>query len=304
MSTPRRAPQRRRRPPGLPGLRRLIPPGTRLLMGLITLVTFAPHVLPARALPWIVIQPETLPLFRLSALALSGFVADPMHFISLVLLLGLAALSLGPNLRWIWAQHSRNLILGFGAVMVMVLLGEAIMAPNFGVGWVVSLGLVGFMAPNAERVWGKEKLLVFVALVVLIADLVGATLLWLWPGGLSGLVSGLGRAPTGIDPLFHALITVFGLINYRRPLAPLPFTGRAIIWAVVALDTFDVLFISAIDGLMALAAVGAAVLLVTGEWRPGRLIVRLRLALRSRTRRAPDLRIVPDPDDDAPRTLH
>jgi len=94
---------------------------------------------------------------------------------------------------------------------------------------------------------------------------------------------------------------VYGLIHLRRQLYPLPFTGRAVIWAIVALDVFDLLFVGATRGLMSLSGVLLAVLLVTGEWRPERLFARARLFIRKR-RGSPELELIKGHKDQP--TLH
>jgi hypothetical protein len=278
------------------GLASLLPPGTLALLGVVTLVSCVALITPARVSDWVLIQPETLPKLRLTALLLSGFVVEPMSALHVLVLALIFGLIFSRQVSELWRRLRGTLILAVGLLLVTTLAGEVVLGRGYGVGWMVSLGLLASVAPSAERRWGPKKLLIFAGVIVLCAGLVGALLLWLWPEGAAGGV-------IGVDPLFHALIAVYALINSRRQLSGLPFTGTALLWAVVALDIFDVFFVSAVGGLTALAGVGAAVLLVTGDWHPARLIARGRLAVR-RVRKKPRLTLVTDrPDDDGP-TLH
>ena len=279
----------------------LVPPGTRMLLALITGATVLAALLPARAVGWVVLLPDTLSALRLSALVSSGFVAAPAHFISLIILLALVAFSLGPNLRRIWQTRPREVLLFVGGVVAVAILADLLLGSGQGVGLMVSLGLIGTFGLSAEQVWAPKKLVIFAVVIVVISDGVGAVLSAIWPGGYAGLLSGQGHSLVSVDALLHGLVAVYGLIHAKRKLYPLPFTGRAIIWAVVALDVFDVLFVGATRGLMSLTGVGLAVLLVTGEWRPERIVARVRL-LKRRKQPRPKFDLIDGGRDD--RTLH
>ena len=280
---------------------RVVPVGTRALLALITGATVMAVTLPASVLDWVMLSPSTLSGLRLSALCLSGLVAAPTHFISLIVLLALVGFSLGPRLRQLWQRQASSVMLFVGGVVAVGILADLLLGRGQGIGLMVALGLVGTFALSAERVWGPKRLLIFSTIIIIGSDLVGAVLTAAWPGGFIGLISGRGASLINTDALFHGLIAVYGLIHLRRRLYPLPFTGRAVIWAIVALDVFDLLFVGATRGLMSLSGVLLAVLLVTGEWRPERLRARARLFIRRR-RGSPELELIKGRKDQP--TLH
>lgn len=149
-----------------------------------------------------------------------------------------------------------------------------------------------FLGPSLERRWGGKGFLQFYLWSVVIAGLASVVLGLLLPGIFGGQVVGASGA-------IMAILAAFSLVQPEATILlffVLPIQARWILWIALGIDT--VVFFSGSSDLAYHTHLGgafAAWLLVTGSWRPGLLVDRVRLAWlrRNRTRKASGFQVLP-----------
>lgn len=250
--------------------------GALILAGALAALT-ALHTWVAALYDWLTLTGETLPGLRLTALATNGLLARPASVIGVLVLVAIAGLFFVDRLRALWAHDRVKLVGGALGGLVALVLFERFALPGRGYGLVVAGLWLVFVGTAVERRWGARRLLTFAATIVLVTDLIGALLLWVWPAGQLAAL-GDGRLPLyGEGPLTHALMAMWCFMAGRRRMALLNVEARKLVWVLVAFDGFDLLFGGRIAGLMGLCAIGLTWLLITGNHRPGVALDRLRL---------------------------
>ena len=220
--------------------------------------------------PYLVLSERTFSAGLPSALATNLLVALPTSFMGLGLILALLAYFLWEQIRFAWAVNRAGFIVAIAVgVLGLVLLNTVL--NGFGYGLAVEVLLFIWLGTAVERQWGANRTLLFVGIICAVANTVGGLLIWVWPAGLDGMPS------HGGGPLVDALMTVWCLMAGRRRFAILNIEARKLVWVLVAINVLDFIFVGRISGLMGLTAIGTAVLLISGLWRPRYLLDRLRL---------------------------
>ena len=157
--------------------------------------------------------------------------------------------------------------------------------------------MLWFFGPVFESRWGSKPFLNFVVLCGVGAGVFTALLGWLIPSFFGNPVVGLSGAILG-------LIAAFSLVFPRQPIYLffiLRIEGRWLLPLTIVMDTL--LFLTQPGSFAYATHMGGLLmgyLLVTGKWRPGPTLDRIRLARLQSKRR--HLRVVRDSETD--RTLH
>jgi len=301
-----RAPPRHRSPlgPGFPGIGGgwRPTPGTLLLMVLTALATAAAVLGGPAVRDELIILPDTLPTLRVWALFTHPLVNPGASAFPLVLLLLIAAYFFRAELRWLWHNRRVELALAIGGFLLAAYVVNALLLPGTW-GLLAALFILAWIGPVTEMRWGSPRFLLFCLWVMLGSDLVGAALVWVWPGSIAGLVGGGGIVAYGNRPLIDALFTAWAMMLGRARLAVLNIEAYKLVWLLVALQVIDLVFASVLGGVMGLTAIALARMLIRGTWRPSRWLDRLQLWLleRRRRRRRGRFRVVKGGDDS---TLH
>lgn len=163
------------------------------------------------------------------------------------------------------------------------------------------LGLL-FLGPPLERRWGPKHFLRFVILSTLIAGVFSAVAGVVAPGLFGARVVGISGAVMAILAAFSIVMpNVTILLFFVVPVA-----ARWIVWIAVGIDAMffltsprggDLAFHTHLGGVL------AAWLLITGNWRPSKLLDHL-WSLKSRRRGRPSLKVVKGGRDDDDRMLN
>lgn len=265
-----------RRRPGGPGPIALRPTrGAAVLAGLCVLLTLvAAH---ATSLgDWLVIGPWTWPGLRLTALAAASFVAPPAGPFALLLLALLIGYFYREPLRALWARRPAQLVGGVAGVVAALWVTDTWLIPGRGYGLFGAVIVLLWIGTAVERRWGAERLLRFSAIIVLVTNLLAATLAF---AAGSGVVY-------GERPLSFALMTVWCLMNARGLIGGTEIAIGKLVWVLVAFGVLDLLLVGWIEGLVELAAIGLAWLIVHGYHRPRYAIDRIKLWRLERRRRS------------------
>jgi hypothetical protein len=229
-------------------------------------------------LPWLVLGPDTLPGLHLTALLANTWVNLSSHPGALILPIAMLALFRMRELPELIRTRWKLLLAWFAGILLVGVTVDRYLVPGVW-GILGALLITGLMAPTVERMFGPKPFVWFCVQVVLIVNVVGAALLWLWPGSLGALLAPSAASPSGIGPLTGAWFLIFALVLDRRTLDGLDIAinGRALAWVLVAMDVYGLLFSGFAAGLMDLVALGLAYLHVRGIGSPRLLLDRLRL---------------------------
>lgn len=253
-----------------------VPPLTRVLLGLLVGLTFL-FVWVEPVQPWLAIHPNTLPGLRLTGLVANTFVATPSSLFGFVIFMAIGALIFQHQVRALWHQRRNDVIFGVLAVLAVGWVFNQFVLRGHGWGLAVEVILIGAFGGTLERMWGRRRMLQLVALVVVGTNLLGALLLWGWPGVVRSAVGQSATLAYGAGALIDALLAAWCLRAGRQRLALLNIEARHLVWVLVAINALDVLFTSRLAGLMGLCAIGLTWLWMTGSWRPELLLDRLKL---------------------------
>ena len=147
----------------------------------------------------------------------------------------------------------------------------------------------GPLATIVERRWGARRLLLFCTWVALGTNALGALLIWLWPAGLAAAFGDAMAPLNGVSALADGLITVWCLMMGRNRIALLNIEANKLVWVLAVISVLDFTLNGRIAGLMSGAAIGLALLLISGLWRPRLLIDRVQLYFLERRVRRPRL---------------
>ncbi len=121
-----------------------------------------------------------------------------------------------------------------------------------------------------EQRWGTWRILRFYVTCGVLAGLVVLGWSALMPGDWDKFTFGASGA-------VFALIAAFATLRPNALLWPIPIRAKTFVWALVALTVLEFLVRSPQSAAAHLGGLGAGWLMVTGNWRPGRWIDRLRL---------------------------
>jgi hypothetical protein len=256
---------------------------SRALVGLVVavslVVSLAGHTpLGAAAASWFVLTPETFSGLQLTALVTNAFVNLSEHPGALFMPILLLALFRMRDLPMLIQRQWKTLLMWFLGLLVGGYLVNRYLVP--GVWGILGAVLItGLMAPTVERMFGPRPFVAFCIRVMLVTHLVGATLLWLWPGSVAALFAPVAASPAGIGPLTGAWFLTFALVMDRRTLDGLDIAinGRALAWVLVVLDVYHLLFSGFLSGLMDLIGLGLAWANIHGIGSPSHLLDRFRL---------------------------
>lgn len=279
------------------------------------LILFTSLVVSLPRLPWLglaawsplvneqlLLHPGTLPELNLASLLTNTAVnlsPDPSSlFMPLFLLLLFRMRELPFLLREKWKQ----LLLWFLAIAAGGTIINQYAVPGVW-GLVGALLITGLMSPTVERMFGSRPFAWFCLKITLVTNLLGALILWLWPGSVSALLGPLGVHPGGIGPLSGAWLLTFALVLDKRTLAGIDvaINGRVLALILVGLDVYTLVFAGFLAGFLGLVALGLAWMHLHGGGSPRMLLDRFRL-WRLERRRA-RFRVVPGGRDDG-RIVH
>lgn len=256
---------------------------SRVFLLLILVASVGLSVLSSTALgaalqPWLVIGPETLSGLHLTALLTNTWVNLSSHPGALFLPIAMLALFRMRELPELIRTRWKTLLLWFVGILAVGITVDRYLVPGVW-GILGALLITGLMAPTVERMFGPRPFARFCLQVVVIVNLLGAALLWLWPGSIAALLAPSAATPFGIGPLTGAWFLIFALVLDRRTLDGLEIAinGRALALVLVAMDVYGLLFTGFAAGLMDLTALALAYLHVRGIGSPTLLLDRFRL---------------------------
>lgn len=265
-----------RRRPGGPGPIALRPTrGAVVLAGLCGLLTLVAAHAPSLG-EWLVVGPWTWPGLRLTALATASFVAPPTGPLMLLLFALLLGYFYRAPLMALWSRRPAQVVGVVAGTIVGLWVANAWLVPGRGYGLFGAALVLLWIGTAVERRWGATRLLRFAAIVALTTHLLAATLAF---AAGSGVVY-------GERPLSFALMTVWCLMNARALIGGTEITIGKLVWVLVAFGVLDVLLVGWIEGLVELAAIGLAWLLIHGYHRPRYAIDRIKLWRLERRRRS------------------
>ncbi len=201
----------------------------------------------------------TLPEFELGAVLTSPFVNlsnDPSSLFMPVLMLALFRIRELPDLiRYRW----KTLLAWFLGVAIAGTLIDRYLVPGVW-GLVGALLITAIMAPTVERMFGSRPFLMFCLRLVVVVNVVGALLLWAWPGSEGALLGRGAAAPWGIGPLSGAWFLTFALVLDGATLGgiDIALNGRALALILLVLDVYGLLFDGVAAGVMGIVALAMA----------------------------------------------
>lgn len=276
---------------------------------------------------WLILSQHTIPRLELTALLTNTFVegGGPLRYI---FVLAIGGFFLQDKLRWMW-QRQRNDLITFGSLLLIVPLAISLLFDPI---WGLASSVVLFMwfIPHLESRWGLRKFLTFITIITVTTNLVGAILLWLWPiefppvsggfltvvevtptsfGAMEALLGSSHVFPTGSQPLINAMLTVWALsLGRGGKLAILNIEPYKLVYVIAALAGLEAIFSGFASGMMSLAAIGVAWMLVRGVYNPKLIIDRIRLFFIERRleKRRQGFKVVQGGKDGGPKgpTLH
>lgn len=265
-----------RRRPGGPGPIALRPTrGAVVLAGLCVILTVVDAHLTTIG-HWLVVDPWTWPDLRLTALLTASFVARAAGPFALLLLALLIGYFYRESLRALWARQPAQLVGVIAGTVAGLWAADTWLAPGRGYGLAGAVIVLLWIGTAVERRWGAERLLRFSAIIVLATNALGATLTF---ATTSGVI-------IGERPLSFALMTVWCLMNARALIGGTEIAIGKLLWVLVAFGVLDLLLVGWIEGLVELAAIGLAWLIVHGYHRPRHAIDRIKLWRLERRRRS------------------
>jgi hypothetical protein len=249
----------------------------------------------------LVISDSALPELRLwSLLTNTLFNAIPGGFVMFVVLLLLVGFFMQGFVRALWATHRVELVVGLLGTLAAIEVIDRLLVPG---AWSLfsMMALLGWFAGAMEGRWGRVRLWLFCMWIALTTNLLGAGLLWGMPELVAPLVGGPPGVVYGAGPLLDGLWTAWALMHGNRRLAILNIEAYKVVWVIAVFALFELLFATAIGGLMSLTGIAVARMLIDGTWRPDRALDAFRL-WRIQRRKA-KLRVVRGGRQDGP-TYH
>ena len=245
------------------------PPGTQLLLALLCGLTIA-AAWATSALTVLTLLPGSPEAFHPIALATNAMVAAPVGpggFILLIALIGFFNQHL--VVSW-WRRAPQQLLAWTLGPLVALFVLDRFVLQGYGFGLAADALLLGWTGASVERIWGRTRLLWFVAILSVSVNCVAALLMWQAPGTLSALAGPGGAPPLGAGPIAYGLLTVWCLAQGDRVIAIINAPARKLIMALALLKGLDLIFVGVATGLCGLVGIGVALLLVSGRWDPRR----------------------------------
>lgn len=210
-------------------------------------------------LPWLVLGPATLPGLHASALVMNTWVNLSTHPNALFFPIALLALFRMRELPTLLRTHWKTLLAWFVGIVAVGWAVNTYLVPGVW-GILGALLITALMAPTVERMFGTRPFFWFCLRIVLVTNVLGALLLWLWPGSLLALLADQAASPAGVGPLTGAWFLTFALVLDRRTLDGLDIAinGRALALVLVVMDVYGLLFTGFASSLMDLVALAMA----------------------------------------------
>lgn len=229
-------------------------------------------------LPWLVLGPDTLPDLRATALVMNAWVNLSDHPNALFMPIALLAVFRMRELPALLRNRWKTLLLWFVGIVAVGFTVNRYLVPGVW-GILGALLITALMAPTVERMFSSRAFLLFCVRIVLVTNLVGAVLLWVWPGSLMALLANSAASPAGVSPLTGAWFLIFALVLDRRTLDGLDFAinGRALAFVLIAMDVYGLLFSGFAASFMDLVALAMAWAHVNAGASPRLLLDRFRL---------------------------
>ena len=236
----------------------------------------------------LVMSPRRIADVSILSIWTNSFVSSRSSFFGLLILLALIGYFIWPRIQFWWNRARTPLIVSTVSGLLLVyglerVLGSSPHTQGLAMGMTTSVITLIWFGGSVESKWGSKRFLIFSALIITVVNLTACLVAYVMPGTFA---DPLGRPIHGSGPLVTAFVTVWCLMYGNMRLAILNIEARKLVWFLVVLSLLQMLFRSAISGLMDLVAITVAYLLVSGLWRPRHLLDRMRLWLiESRIRR-------------------
>ncbi len=276
--------------------------GARVIMATFTILTVVVGLIPS-ASSALTLGAQTFGAGQLLALVTNCLVSAPGSPIFLIILLALTGFFRRNQVLYWWTYQRVALITT--ALLIIGVFGLINYLLGDGLGWGLGSGLILLLwfSTHLERTWGTTRILVFVSILMVVVNVIGASLLYAWPAGMKAALTPSAAPVSGLSPLISAFLTVWCLQNAEQRFELLNVTGKTLIWILVLIGVLNFLLAGRIAAVMELAGIGVTWLLVSGNWRPKHLIDRFQLWRIERriARRRQNLKVV---DGGGDRTLH
>ncbi len=225
-----------------------------------------------------------------TALLTNGFVCLGSSPLNLMLLLGLVGYFNQAAVQSMWRRFRWRLV-GFGvAAFIFIHVFQAYLFAGMGWGYMSEILVALWLGGTLEQRWGHARLGWFSLIVTVIPQIAGFSF-----GGIFDVNS----TSIGAHPLFNGWMTALCLMHGRHLIPGVNIKTIHLVWLLVILDGLALVLDGSLGGAMGLSGTGTAWLLVSGRWRPERLILGLRAAIngvRQRQRRR-RFRIIPGDKD-------
>lgn len=245
------------------------PPGTQLLLALLCGLTLA-TAWATSALTVLTLLPGAPEAFHPIALVTNGLVAAPVGPGGFILLIALIGFFNQQAVIYWWRRAPQQVLAWTLGPLVALFVLDHFVLRGYAFGLAADAVLLGWTGTAVERIWGRRRLLWFVAVASVVVNTVAALLMWQAPGTLAALAGPGGAAPIGAGPVSYGLLTVWCLAQGDRVLAIINAPARKLIVALALLKGLDLIFVGVATGLCGLAGIGTALLLVSGRWDPRR----------------------------------
>ena len=246
----------------------LIGPGVLRLFALQAALTFLALI----GLPGLSLSGSALQGGQLWTLLSSGLRVPPAPFFSLIFLLVIAYLFILRPLEGRLAIDRRQLLFGVGGLLLAIEIVGLFFPSGMIRGLLLNLIFLACFARPLERRWGAKRFLQFSLLVTCAAHLLFVPWALSHPAKLF---------PMNTVALDRALIFTWCIAQGPYLYFPQPLKTKVIIWFILLWCGLDFLSDPMPAGLLPLAGVSCAYILVQGLWRPETAWRALRRAYRA-----------------------
>ncbi|MGB0647476.1 MAG: DUF1751 domain-containing protein [Bradymonadia bacterium] len=206
----------------------------------------------------------------------NGFICLDASPVILIVLVGLIAFFNLRKTQQLWWRYRWRLIVALLLCFLTFHFIQSMVFKGQGWGYLSAMILTIWLGSALEQRWGSRRLILFSAMVALIPQVVGF-LLVSFTTSQPGLM--------GSHPLFNGWMTALCLMFAHQRIPALNIKSQHLIWVLVFLDSLALVLDGSYAGLMGLVGTGIAWVLVSGRWRPERIVHWWRRA-RDRRRRS------------------
>ena len=206
----------------------------------------------------------------------NGFISLGSSPLNCLLLVGLMGYFNQSMVRGLWRRFRWRLVTAGVIVTFVIHLLQSYLFAGMGWGYLSAMLVALWLGFTLEVRWGSRRLLMFSMLVGFIAQVVGMMLASMFSPQHTAM---------GAHPLFNGWMTALCLMNGRHLIPGMNIKSIHLVWLLILLDGLALVLDSSLGGAMGLVGTGTAWLVVSGRWRPERLIPSLRAAMNERRQR-------------------